>query len=35
MLLFDSEKFHPSSEKTLFLGSEEIEAEWKGEQGPA
>jgi hypothetical protein len=34
MVLFDSEKFHPSSEKTLFVGPEELEAEWEAEQGP-
>jgi hypothetical protein len=33
MLLFDSEMFHPSSERTLFVGSEELEAEWEAEQG--
>jgi hypothetical protein len=35
MLLFDSEKFQPSNETTLFVGSEELEAEWEAEQGPA
>ena len=35
MRLFDSEKFHPSSERTLFVGSEELEAEREAEQGPA
>ena len=34
MLLFDSEKFHPTGEKTLFVGSEELEAEWEAEQAP-
>jgi hypothetical protein len=33
MLLFDIEKFHPSSERTLFVGSEEREAKWEAEQG--
>ena len=33
MLLFDSETFHPSSERTLSVGSEELGAEWEAEQG--